>query len=45
MVELLPDSTVKSLLETREQALAEGLDLLDWAQGPRAAAAPVGAQD
>jgi hypothetical protein len=35
MVELLPDATVETLLETREAALADGLDLLAWAAGPR----------
>jgi hypothetical protein len=36
MVELLPDTAVESLLATRDQALREGLDLLTWADGPRA---------
>jgi hypothetical protein len=31
MVELLPDTTVESLLETRDAAREDGLDLLTWA--------------
>jgi hypothetical protein len=45
MVELLPDATVEALLETRARALAEGLDLLAWAEGPRAAAGSPAAPD
>lgn len=40
MVEVLPVSTVESLLETREAALAAGLDLLTWAAGVRARPVP-----
>jgi hypothetical protein len=35
MVELLPDVKVGSMLETREAALADGLDLLAWASTKR----------
>lgn len=36
MVEVLPSSTASAILETRERSLAENLDLLSWAAGPRA---------
>jgi hypothetical protein len=31
MVELLPDASVESIVETREAAREDGLDLLTWA--------------
>jgi hypothetical protein len=36
MVEILPDEQVETMLETRENANADGLDLLTWAAGVRA---------
>jgi len=35
MVELLPESTVETLLETRKAAIAENLDLFAWAADAR----------
>lgn len=35
MVEVLPEEKVGALFAARERSLAEGLDLLTWADGPR----------
>ncbi len=35
MVEVLPEDTVRQILAERERSLAEGLDLITWADGVR----------